>query len=281
MRVCGLFPANRPKRVSRQWATVPEPDGVLDLPLVTTVSHTSTATGEPVRFALGGRGNYDLVLAAFVGLLLISNVGATKLIEFGPDFFLGAIQVLPVITDGGAFLFPLTYVLGDVLAEVYGLKKANRAIITGFILAGIMSLTFLIVGVAPPASQWPNQDAWLAVLGFVPRIVVASLCGYLAGQFLNAVVLVSIKKRTRERNLWVRLVTSTVVGEFADTLVFCSIAFGAIGNVLGGESIPLPALINYTVVGFAYKVLVEVLFLPLTYRVIAAIKRREPDYFAA
>lgn len=224
------------------------------------------------------RGNYDVVVAIFVALLLISNVGATKLIQFGPTVELGGFPVLPIITDGGAFLFPLAYVLGDVLAEVYGLRRARRAILVGFAMAALMSLTFLVVGAAPPASDWPNQDAWVTVLGFVPRIVIASLLGYLAGQLLNAWVLVRIKARTGERSLWARLVTSTVVGEFVDTLIFCTFAFGPLGAFLGGGSIPLPELINYTIVGFVYKVLVEVLCLPITYRVIAAVKRREPDY---
>lgn len=235
-----------------------------------------TVTTEESPTTKAGRGNYDLVLAAFCGLLLISNVGATKLIQFGPDVDLGPFPLLPVITDGGAFLFPLTYVLGDVLAEVYGLRLARRAILTGFVLAAVMSLTFLIVGVAPPADGWPNQDAWLAVLGFVPRIVVASLLGYLAGQFLNAFVLVAIKRRWGTSRLWVRLVTSTVVGEFADTLVFCSLAFGLPGAFLGGPSLDWPELANYTVVGWVYKTLVEVIFLPVTYWVIARIKRSEP-----
>ncbi|MCC6496100.1 MAG: queuosine precursor transporter [Propionibacteriaceae bacterium] len=223
------------------------------------------------------RGNYDLVLAVFVGMLLISNIGATKLIAFGPSVDLAGVQLLPIITDGGAILFPLTYILGDVLAEVYGLRRANRAILTGFVLALVMSLTFLVVDAAPPAADWPNQDAWHAVLGFVPRIVVASLFGYLAGQLLNAVVLVRIKQRWGTRHLWVRLIGSTVVGEFADTLVFCLIAFGPLGNPLGGESIPWPALINYTAVGWLYKVGVEVVFLPVTYRVIAWVRRHEPS----
>jgi uncharacterized integral membrane protein (TIGR00697 family) len=222
------------------------------------------------------RGNYDLVLATFVGMLLISNIGATKLIAFGPRFEPAGIPLLPIFTDGGAILFPLTYVLGDILAEVYGLRRANRAIITGFVLAAVMSLTFLVVDAAPPAPSWDNQDAWHAVLGFVPRIVVASLLGYLAGQLLNALVLVRIKQRWGEGRLWVRLITSTVVGEFADTLVFCLIAFGPLGNPLGGESIPWGDLINYTAVGWLYKVGVEVVCLPVTYRVIAWVKRHEP-----
>ena len=221
------------------------------------------------------RSVYDLVVAAFVGMLLISNIGATKLIAFGPHWTVSGIQVLPIITDGGAILFPLTYVLGDVLAEVYGLRRANRAIITGFVLAAVMSLTFVVVDAAPAAADWPNQDPWHAVLGFVPRIVVASLLGYLAGQLLNALVLVRVKQRWGERHLWVRLITSTLVGEFADTMVFCLIAFGPLGNPLGGESIPWPALVNYIAVGWLYKVGVEVVMLPITYRVIAWVKRRE------
>lgn len=240
---------------------------------------TSTSTRpKPPAFAGQIRGNYDLIVAAFVGLLLISNVSATKLIQFGSEWTPGGVPVLPIITDGGALLFPLTYVLGDVLAEVYGMRRTRRAIWMGFGLAALMSVTFLIVGAAPPASDWPNQEAWTTVLGFVPRIVVASLLGYLAGQFLNAIVLVRIKERTNERKLWVRLVTSTLVGEFADTAVFCLIAFGPLGNWMGGESIPWDALLNYTVVGWIYKVSVELLFLPITYRVIAAVKKREPDY---
>lgn len=224
---------------------------------------------------LPGHRSYDVVVAAFVGLLLISNIGATKLIAFGPRVELAGIQLLPIITDGGAVLFPLTYILGDILAEVYGLRRANRAIVTGFVLAAVMSLTFLVVDAAPASADWPNQDAWHAVLGFVPRIVVASLLGYLAGQLLNALVLVRIKQRWGENRLWVRLIGSTVVGEFADTLVFCLIAFGPLGNLMGGESIPWPALINYIAVGWLYKVGVEVVMLPITYQVISRVKRRE------
>ena len=222
----------------------------------------STQPSEPTHAPV--RGVFDLVLATFVAVLLISNIGATKLIEFGP-----------IVTDGGAFLFPLAYILGDVLAEVYGLRAARRAIATGFVLSIAMSLTFLAVDAAPPATGWPHGDAWSAVLGFVPRIVVASLAGYLCGQLLNAWVLVRIKRAAGEDRLWVRLVTSTVVGEFIDTLLFCLIAFGPLGAWMGGGSIDSGQLINYIVVGWLYKVLVEIALLPVTYRVIAAVKRRE------
>ena len=234
------------------------------------MSQTSTApVPAGARFASGLRGNYDLIVAAFVGMLLISNVGATKLIAFPTG-----LELLPVvITDGGAFLFPLTYVLGDVLAEVYGLRKARRAIVIGFVLAAVASLTFWLVSITPPAPEWPNQEAWQAVLGFVPRIVLASLLGFLAGQFLNAYVLVKIKQRTQEKSMWARLLGSTVVGELADTAVFCVVAFG--GLVSGST------LLNYVLTGYVYKVAVEVVLLPVTYTVIRAVKRREPGYAAA
>lgn len=218
-----------------------------------------TQNSQRIRFASGGCGNYDIVIALFCALLLISNIGATKLIEFGP-----------IVTDGGAFLFPLTYVIGDVLAEVYGLKRARRAIVLGFAVSILASVTFLVVTAAPPAADWPNQAAWEAVLGFVPRIVLASLAGYLVGQLLNAWVLVKIKERTLEKGLWARLLGSTVVGEAADTTLFCLIAFG---GLIGPGT-----MLNYIVVGYVYKVAVEVILLPITYRVIAMVKKHEPDY---
>ena len=206
-------------------------------------------------------GHYATVVAVFVGLLLISNIGAIKLIAVGP-----------LITDGGAFLFPLVYVVGDVLSEVYGWRATRRAVLLAFGMSALAAGTFWLVQQAPPAADWPNQDAFEAVLGFVPRIVLASLAGFLVGQLLNAWVLVRIKARTLERRLWARLLGSTAVGEFADTLVFCTIAF--YGVITGWT------FVNYVVTGYVYKVTVEVLVMPITYRVIAAVKRREPTYGA-
>ncbi len=228
-----------------------------------------SARADTASYARQVGGNYDIVLALFCGLLLISNIGATKAIAFPLPVTVPLFGDL-IITDGGAFLFPLTYVLGDVLAEVYGMKRTRRAIVMGFVLAAVAAVIFLVVSVSPPAPDWPNQEAWRAVLGFVPRIVIASLAGYLAGQFLNAYVLVKIKQYTREKALWARLIGSTVVGEFADTAVFCTIAFG---GILSTDN-----LIRYTITGYVYKVGVEVIFLPVTYAVIRAVKRREPSY---
>ena len=222
-----------------------------------------------VSFATAPSGTYAVIVAVFCGLLLISNIAATKtitIVDGLPEFLGGGI-----FTDGGAFLFPLTYIVGDVLAEVYGLRQAKRAIWVGFALGALASLTFLAVGAAPPGPGYENQEAFLAVLGFVPRIVLASLAGYLAGQLLNAYVVVKIKERTKERHLWARLIGSTVVGEFADTALFCFIAFVGVFPTWGG-------LISYAVAGYVYKVMVEVILLPVTYAVIKAIKKREPGY---
>ncbi|WP_130874211.1 queuosine precursor transporter [[Pseudopropionibacterium] massiliense] len=215
------------------------------------------------------RGNYDLVVTLFVALLLISNVAATKLIAFGPEWSPFGLPVLPIITDGGALLFPLTYVLGDVLAEVFGMRGARRAILLGFGVSLLASLTFLAVGAAPAAPGYENQEAFVAVLGFVPRIVVASLAGYLVGQFLNAWVLVKLKRWRGGKGMWKRLLGSTVVGEAADTTIFCLIAFG--GQIDGGT------MLNYIVVGYLFKVSVEAVLLPVTYRVISLVRSLEPE----
>jgi len=214
---------------------------------------------ERARFATAPEGLFPYITAVFVALLLISNIGAVKLIEFGP-----------IITDGGAILFPLVYVVGDILSEVYGFKAARRVILTAFSMSVLAAVTFHLVQIAPPAADWENQDAFEAVLGFVPRIVLASVTAFVIGQLLNSYVLVKIKERTKEKNLWLRLMGSTIVGEFADTLVFCTIAF--YGVITGVD------FFKYLVIGFVYKSGVEFLCLPITYRIVAMVKRREPSY---
>ncbi len=199
---------------------------------------------------------YDIIIALFVALLLISNIAATKLIVIGP-----------FIMDGGAILFPFTYIIGDILAEIYGLKRTKRAIFTAFAISVLAALTFLAVQYLPGAPEYTNQAAFEAVLGFVPQIVIASLAAFLCGQFINAYVLVKIKEKLGDKRLWVRLLSSTVAGQLVDTMIFCTIAFF---GVLTGLD-----FLNYVLVGVAYKVAMEVLLLPITYRVIKLIKRYE------
>ncbi|VEI13288.1 queuosine precursor transporter [Trueperella bialowiezensis] len=226
--------------------------------MTATSSRESTAPAyAPIR-----RGYYDYFAVFFVAFLLLSNIGATKLIQIGPLTF-----------DGGAVLFPLTYVIGDVLSEVYGFRAAKRAILMGFVVSVVASVTFWLIIALPAHPDYTSQAAFEEVLGVVWRFVAASLAGYLVGQLLNAKVLTSIKERWGERHLWARLVGSTVVGEAADTAIFCVVAWT---GVMGWGVIA-----NLAVVGFAYKVAVEILLLPVTYAVINWVKRREPDYHAA
>lgn len=237
---------------------------------MTTTTQPTAGRGRTgsAAFATSPSGIYAVVVALFCGLLLISNVAATKpitVVESGVPLLGG------IFTDGGALLFPLTYVLGDVLAEVYGLRQARRAIAVGFVLAALASVMFWVVGAAPPAPGYENDAAFSAVLGFVPRIVLASLCGYVAGQFLNAWVVVRLKERYGEGRMWVRLIGSTVVGEFVDTLLFGVIAFVGVFETTG-------QLASFIVVGWLWKVLVETVCLPATYAVIRAVKRHEPGY---
>ena len=199
---------------------------------------------------------FPIIAAVFVALLLLSNISAVKLIEFGP-----------LITDGGLFLFQLVYIVGDVLTEVYGFKAAKRVIYTGFAIGVLAAFTYYLVQIAPPAASLENQAAFESILGFVPQIVIASVLAFLAGQLLNSWVLVKVKAKTNEKKLWLRLISSTAVGQLADTVVFTMIA--SLGRLSFDE------FLNYLVVGYLYKTLIEVLLLPITYRVIARVKAHE------
>ncbi|MCE7936849.1 VUT family protein [Candidatus Saccharibacteria bacterium CPR2] len=199
---------------------------------------------------------YDLIIALFVAVLLISNISAVKLIDIGP-----------IITDGGAILFPLAYIFGDILTEVYGYKYTRRAIWTGFFAMAVAGFSFLVVGMLPPNESWGNQEAYEAILGFVPRIFFASLVAYLFGEFINAYVLAKLKIKMGKEHLWVRLIGSTVAGQTIDTVVFGLIAFG---GILG-----ITEMLNFVVVGIGFKISVEVLMLPITYRAINFLKKAE------
>lgn len=223
------------------------------------------------------RSYYPIIVALFTATLIISNVAAGKGVSFFGDtsLTLGPLQILPINTDGAFFLFPLAYVLGDVLSEVYGFAAARRTVVIGFLMLALTSVCFWITIQLPAADFYANQSALEAVIGVVPRLVLAGLVAYVVGQLLNSLVLTTIKNRYGEGRLWVRLVSSTVVGQFADTVIFCSIAAGAIGITTA------PDFINYVIVGFVWKTVVEVIMLPVTYRVIGWLKRHEPGYTSA
>ena len=169
---------------------------------------------------------------------------------------------------------PCARIIGDVIAEVYGFKAARRAVFTGFGVAVIAVLSFYIAIWLPAAEFYDMQDTFSAVLGLLPRIILASLSGYVVGQLLNAWVLQKMKDRFGPANLWTRLIGSTIVGELADTLLFCAIAAGVIGIETAGQ------FLNYVVVGFVWKTLMEVILLPVTYPTIAWVRRREEPTYA-
>lgn len=204
---------------------------------------------------------YDLFVAASVATLIISNLGAMKLIALGP-----------IIADGGALLFPLAYILGDVMTEVYGYKHTRRAIWVSFVWLLIMIAALSAVQHLPAVDGTPNVGEFNAVFGFVPRIVVASLLAFLVGEFINSFVLAKMKIRSQGKRMWQRLVASTLLGEAIDTCIFCMVAF--YGLITAGQ------MGNYILVGIVFKVTVEICMLPVTYRVIHWLKRREhTDYY--
>ncbi len=221
----------------------------------------SSAEEQHAAFAQVGSAYYPVLVAVFTALVIISNVTATKGVAFGP-----------IITDGGFIVFPLTYVIGDVLAEVYGFKAARRAIVLGFSMNALAAFAFWITVYLPSADFYANQAHLENIVGAYTQLIVAGLAGFIVGQTINAWVVVLIKEHTKEKHLWARLVGSTFAGQFGDTIVFCSIAAGAIGITSFGD------FATYTALGWLYKTAVEVLLLPVTYRVIAYIKRREPTY---
>ena len=198
----------------------------------------------------------SLITAFFVAVLILSNVASTKLVEVGPFMF-----------DGGTILFPLAYIFGDILTEVYGYKTSRRVIWTGFGCLGLMVVTLSIVDALPL-----HSEAFSAVLGQAPRIAIASLIAYWAGEFTNSFVLAKLKVQTQGRWLWARTISSTLVGQWVDTGVFLPIAFlGVWSNA---------DLWAVFVSNYIFKVGVEVLFTPLTYQIVNALKRAEgEDYY--
>ena len=257
------------------------PDGNTPEPAPSTPSTASAASaGLPGRavFATVASPYYGYLIALFVGVMLISNVTGTKGVLLFPDlsFELGFLSMDGLVTDGAFLLFPLAYVLGDVISEVYGFKAMRRVVLSGFAVLALAALSFSLTVQLPPADFYENQDAFEAVAGVIPQFFLAGLAGYVVGELLNSYVLVWMKRRTGERSLWARLLGSTVIGQLADTLVFCTIAAPALGMVLGSGD-----YWNYVVIGFVWKTLVEAVLLPVTYVVIAWIKKREPSYQAA
>ncbi|MER3403184.1 MAG: transporter [Armatimonadota bacterium] len=199
---------------------------------------------------------FVLVVALFITVLLISNIIASKIATIG-SFSMAA----------GIVIFPISYIVADVLTEVYGYRHARRVIWLGFLCNLILVVAIALAIWLPPAPLWDKQEAYAAVLGVAPRLLVASLIAYLFGEFTNSFVLAKMKILTRGRWLWTRTIGSTFVGQLVDTAVFSTIAFAGL--------MPTSALATMIIVEWLFKTAYEALATPITYVVVGFLKRVE------
>jgi uncharacterized integral membrane protein (TIGR00697 family) len=207
---------------------------------------------------------YDLIMAAFVTVLLCSNlISAAKRVQVGPLVF-----------GAGVIFFPLSYLFGDILTEVYGYARSRKVVWAGFAALVFASFMSWVVLALPPDEGWNGQPAWESVFAGTPRIVIASMVGYFAGEFANSYVLAKMKVLTSGRWLWTRTIGSTIVGEAVDSLCFYPIAF------LGAPNWTPEKMLQVLVTNYCLKVLNEVLMTPVTYKIVAFLKRAEnEDYY--
>ena len=217
---------------------------------------------------------FDLVMVLFVTVLITSNIASSaKIVDWG--FSIAGVRMA---FDAGTLLFPVSYIFGDVLVEVYGFKRSRRVIWAGFSMLALSALLFSAVHAMPGEANWQSyagQTAYDAILGGMSSggIVVASLLAYLAGEFSNSIIMAIMKVATRGRWLWMRTIGSTIVGEGVDTLIFVLIA--TLAGVFQWEVFASLVLTNYL-----FKVGVEVIFTPITYQVVKFLKKAEnEDYY--
>jgi uncharacterized integral membrane protein (TIGR00697 family) len=207
---------------------------------------------------------YDFVMAAFVTVLICSNlIGPAKIVQVDGWPAFGA----------GVLFFPISYVFGDVLTEVYGYARARRVIWAGFAGLAFASVMAAVVVALPPAPFWENQKAYEIAFGQAPRIAAASMLAYFCGEFVNSFVLAKMKILTAGRWLWTRTIGSTIVGEAVDSALFYPLAFYGSGMIPNDK---LPAIM---LAQFVLKVGVEVVFTPVTYKIVGALKRAEQEDF--
>jgi uncharacterized integral membrane protein (TIGR00697 family) len=216
---------------------------------------------------------FDLIMAVFVTVLVVSNIASSaKIVDWGISLF-----GVRLAFDAGTILFPVSYIFGDILTEVYGYKRSRRVIWAGFFCLGLASAIFWIVGVMPGEATWrqyAGDAAYVAILGGMSTggIVVASLAGYWSGEFANSFVLAKMKILTGGRWLWSRTIGSTIIGELVDTVVFVCIAssFGVF---------PWSLFLTLTLTNYLFKCGIEALMTPVTYAIVAVLKRAESEDF--
>ncbi len=209
---------------------------------------------------------YEFVMVAFVTVLICSNlIGPAKIAQLD-------LPLLGVVTFGaGVLFFPISYVFGDILTEVYGYARARRVIWAGFAGLGFASFMATVVVALPPAPFWPHQGAYEIAFGNTSRIVAASMLAYFCGEFVNSYVLAKMKVATQGRWLWTRTIGSTIAGEAVDSALFYPLAFYGAG-IIPDDKLPLVMAAQ-----FVTKVGVEILFTPLTYRIVGLLKRVEQE----
>jgi uncharacterized integral membrane protein (TIGR00697 family) len=219
---------------------------------------------------------FDLIMALFVAILLISNIASSaKIVDWGVSIF-----GIRLAFDAGTLLFPVSYIFGDVITEVYGYRQGRRVIWAGFACAALMSITFWVIGMLPGEQYWRQnvgQAEYDAVLGGVSSgaIVIASLIAYWAGEFSNSYVLAKMKVLTQGRWLWTRTIGSTLVGEGVDTLLFVSIA-----TLLAVPGFVPQIWVTLVITNYLFKCGVEAFMTPVTYLVVNSLKKAEHvDYF--
>ena len=208
-------------------------------------------------------------MAAFVVVLICSNlIGPAKIAQID-------LPLLGAVTFGaGVLFFPISYVFGDILTEVYGYARARKVIWAGFTGLGFASFMAAVVVALPPAPFWNNQAAYEIAFGSAWRIVLASMCAYFCGEFVNSYVLAKMKIITAGKWLWTRTIGSTIFGEAVDSALFYPLAFYGTG-IIPNDKLPLVMLSQFVI-----KVGVEVVFTPLTYKLVNALKRAEhEDYY--
>ena len=216
---------------------------------------------------------YDLVMVVFVTVLILSNIASSaKIIDWGISIF-----GLPLAFDAGTLLFPISYIFGDVLTEVYGFRRSRRVIWAGFAALAFSSLVLGLVRIMPGEAAWQGyagQEAYNAILGGVSTggIVIASLVAYLIGEFSNSVILARLKVITQGKFLWIRTIGSTLVGEGIDTLFFITIA-----TLLG--VFPWEIWVSLVVSNYIFKVGIETIMTPATYWVVNKLKQKENEDF--
>lgn len=217
---------------------------------------------------------FDLIMALFVAVLIISNVASSaKIVDGGVKWF-----GLQLAFDAGTLLFPVSYVFGDILTEVYGFQRSRRVIWAGFAALALASCTFFIIGLLPGESAWQGyagEDAYNAILGGMSSggLVLGSLTGFWFGEFSNSFLLARMKVLTAGRWLWMRTIGSTLVGQLVDTLGFLIVA-----SALG--VFPWSLFLTLAVANYLFKVAIEIFMTPLTYLVVGRLKRAEnEDYY--